>query len=77
MVELGSRLDTNLQSITYVERSDFEWFIGDDILEVVDQFCYFEVKLSKSGLMNNAVSALHDKALRALSIYSFVFIQKS
>ena len=52
---------------------DFEWSIGADILEVVDQFCYLGVKFSKTGLMHYAVSALHDQALRDMSNLLFLF----
>lgn len=53
---------------------NFRWTINDEIVEVVDNFCYLGINFSYTGNMNNAVKMLNEQALKAynhlLSVFS-------
>ena len=50
-IKWGLKIDVGKSKICIFEKRkkvcDFEWSIGADILEVVDQFCYFGVNFQR------------------------------
>jgi hypothetical protein len=46
---------------------NFEWNINNEVLEIVESFCYLGIKFTKNGLLKNAIKALSDQSLRAVN----------
>lgn len=76
----GLKINSSKTKICIFEKRksicNFRWTINNEILEVVDNFCYLGINFSSNGKFNHAVKMLNDQALKAynhlLSIFSKV-----
>ena len=52
-------------------QSNVQFFVNNELLEIVDSFCYLGIKFTRNGSFIEAISTLSDQALKALNgLYS-------
>ena len=65
----GLKINVNKTKVCIFEtrksHHNYQWTINEQIIEIVDSFCYLGVKLYYTGNMRYAVKALSDQALKA------------
>ena len=49
------------------------FFVNNELLEIVDSFCYLGIKFTRNGSLIEAISTLSDQALKALNGLYVIF----
>ena len=73
----GLKINVNKTKICIFERKksacNFRWYINQDPVEIVDEFCYLGIKFHYTGNLTKAVHALNEQALKAFNQLLSVF----
>ena len=73
----GLKINVNNTKICIFENRksicNFRWTINQDLIEVVDEFCYLGINLDYTGNLNKAVKLLNEQALKAFNQLLLVF----
>jgi len=73
----GLKINVNKTKICIFEKrrrqNNFEWYINDEKLEIVESFIYLGMKLVKNGNLMYAVKTLSDQALRTMNNLLILF----
>ena len=73
----GLKINVNKTKICIFEKRksvcNFRWFINQDLIEVVNEFCYLGINLHYTGNLSKAVKILNEQALKAFNQLLSVF----
>jgi hypothetical protein len=73
----GLKINVNKTKICIFEKrktvSDFQWYIYNNKIEIVDTFCYLGVVFKHTGNLKDAAKTLHEQALKAYNNLLSVF----
>ena len=70
-IKYGLKININKTKICIFRKrrqnNNFQWFINNIQIEIVESFCYLGVKFTSNGSFTEAIKALSDQALKAIN----------